>query len=78
MKVKDLVKLLSQSDQESDVWFAMSDGCCGEWLELEAYDADLTVDDNTVRVFFEAIPGYRSCIQSSGTKKSDQEYWKRK
>ena len=33
--------------------------------------------DGTLYVTFKALPGYRSCLQSGGTVRSDFEYWKK-
>lgn len=79
MKVKELIEALQQCDSGEDICFLMNDGCCGDFLDLEAYEVDVLDTGRNApwpRIWFRAVPGYRSCIQSGGTKKADEEYWK--
>jgi hypothetical protein len=77
MKVKELLEVLQKSDPESYICFAMDDGCCGDWLDLEAYEARLLdyypPNLPQVQVHFVAVPGYHSCISSSGIKNRHQK-----
>ena len=80
MKVKELLPLLQNSDPESEIGFWIDDGCCADFIELEvhdAYDNDPYAggikkpDAIYTIVRFDCLPGYRSCLQSGGTKRAD-------
>lgn len=85
MKNKELIEVLKKCDPEQDASFQMDDGCCGDYIELDDYYFEHTTDYNRVThkfdvpgwltIRFKALPGYRSCRQSSGTKRADKEYW---
>jgi hypothetical protein len=80
MKVKELQELINSCDPEQDVLFAIQDGCCGDTMPLEIWDFERFTykSCNYPIITFKPLPGYRSCIQSGGTKRSDTEYWKDK
>lgn len=79
MKTKELLELLSKADPEEKVIFWIDDGCCGDFLELDLYDVELyDIKPVNAVLRFNALPGYKSCIQSGGTKRADKEYWKNK
>jgi hypothetical protein len=87
MKTKELIEVLKACDPEQEVSFQMDDGCCGDYLSLDAYDFEHIDDYNRetrrfgipgwLTVRFRALPGYRSCRQSGGTIRADKEYWKK-
>lgn len=81
MKVKDLIEVLQKADPESEVCFIMDDGCCGDWLDLDAYDFDILPYSSKelplAQIRFSPLPGYHSCIQSGGTKEAHEKYWNR-
>lgn len=80
MKAKELIEALQKADPESDVCFLIDDGCCGDWIDLNAYDFEtmsLEKHGSWTRISFSALPGYRSCIQSGGTKSADEKYWEK-
>ncbi len=85
MKTKELLEVLKECDPEKEVSFLMDDGCCGEIMEMVAYDFEHNAEYSKetkrfdvpgwLTIRFHALPGYRSCIQSGGTQKADKEYW---
>lgn len=83
MKVRDLLKLLEGCDPEASISFTISEGCCGDYRDLELEDEDVeyaTFPDDCHHINFRfcKIPGYYSCIQTGNTIKSHNEYWKNK
>ena len=78
MKVSELLEELSKADPDQEVFFCMDEGCCGDTMELDAYDAECVEmydGEKYVRVFFRPVPGYSSCRQSGNTKRAHEEYW---
>lgn len=76
MKVKELKELIESMSDDAEIYFELADGCCSNYILLDVAEAlSYSNMDGTVR--FKAIAGYRSCIQSSKTKKADEEYWTR-
>lgn len=85
MKTKDLIEILKECDPEEEVAFNIDDGCCGDYLSLEAYDFENCKDYNKetkkydkpgwLTIRFKHLPGYKSCIQSGGTQRAHIEYW---
>lgn len=86
MKIKDLKILMEQCDPESEVYFSMTSGCCGDQEDLEVGAAEtFGVHDSGkpyekgkafLRVEFYALPGYESCRQVGNTLRAHEEYWK--
>jgi hypothetical protein len=70
MKVKELIKELLEYDQEAEVIFSQSDGCCGEHFDLNDPDIDdlsykhKDVEYKMIRFYFPALPFLSSCIAS--------------
>jgi hypothetical protein len=82
LTVGDLRKLIEGQPDEAEVLLQMQDGCCGETLDLECADTRSSFQSVSpcagyVVVEVNAVPGYRSCIQSGGTKMNDERYWRR-
>jgi len=87
VKTKELLEVLKECDPEQEVSFQAADGCCGEYFELQADDFEHQYDYNKKTkkwdvpgwavIRFPSLPGYRSCIQSGGTKRADKEYWEK-
>ncbi len=85
MKIKELRQMLNElpaTMDDQDVQFNMRSGCCGDYEELnildfDAFAPDKFYDKGMVRFFFDAVPGYQSCIQAGGTKRAHEEYWKK-
>lgn len=85
MKVKELEELLAKCRPESEVYFSMASGCCGDFEEMEVTYSD-TMDlsfggnkgEIAPRIEFKPLPGYKSCRQAGNTVESDKEYWKDK
>lgn len=77
MKVKDILEQLNKLSPEEDLAFWMDDGCCGDFMELNLYDISVYDHNHPAlgAMRFSTLPGYKSCIQSSNTKKSDEKYW---
>ena len=81
MKVSELIVELQKLNQDSELPFWIDDGCCGDYLDLDLYDVSIYDHDKTNVVGalrFSSLPGYRSCIQSSQTKRTDEERWCKK
>ena len=77
MKVKELIEQLQKADPDTDVSFWIDDGCCGDFIDLEIYDVSIYDYSKpiTAALRFQALPGYKSCIQAGGTKRADEKYW---
>lgn len=82
MKIKELRELIATMQDDDAVSFEMLSGCCGDYEDLDLVDA--WVNDSSyknrrevyLRIEFAPLPGYRSCIQTGGTKRAHDEYWK--
>lgn len=80
MKVQELRALLQDLDGDVDVMFRMSRGCCGDYLDLKLAYAESCKDPISKKFYmaevrFEAVAGYKSCIQASKTERDDGLYW---
>lgn len=84
MKIKELKEILKNLPEEMDeveIYSTMSSGCCGDVEQLEDLDIDFRLPDlkgkdkGSLRFYYSALPGYRSCIQSGATLRGDKEYW---
>lgn len=80
LTVGDLKKLIEGQLDDASVLLQMQDGCCGDTLDLEFSDSTSSLEyqgkqPGYVVLTVEAVPGYRSCRQSRGTKRSDERYW---
>jgi len=76
MKIKELKELIEGLDGDAEVHISMQDGCCGDTLEMEVIDLD-QFSSKFASILLAAAPGYRSCIQASGTKEADKKYWEK-
>jgi len=71
MKVKELIQKLQEVDPESKVDFLMDIGCCGgDWETLTMYEIVNYYTDKVVVLYFDPIPGYRSCIEAGKTRRN--------
>ena len=64
MKVKELVaELMSQENQEAELYFAMEVGCCSEkeWLTLR----DVEQHKDGFFFYFNPMDGYETCRKVS-------------
>ena len=77
MKIKELRDMIANLKDDATVSFLMDSGCCGDHEDMEAYDSE-TYDDSALIIRLSSLPGYKSCIQAGGTKKSHEEYWRNK
>lgn len=83
LTAKQLIEELQKIPPETEIWFTMADGCCSDFLELDINFADFEVsklygkDHVDARIHFDAVPGYRSCIEAGGTKRLAEEKDKR-
>jgi hypothetical protein len=77
MKVSELKQLIAGLKDDAVVSFLMDSGCCGDYEDMEAYDSE-TYKDESLVIRLKSLPGYKSCIQAGGTKRSDEEYWRDK
>jgi len=81
MKLGELKKIIKDLPDESDIYFSIGDGCCGETLPLELkYYSPETFSYkglNQLLFEFQNLPGYRTCIQSGDTRRKDEEYCKK-
>jgi hypothetical protein len=64
MKVKDLISLLSQENQESDIAFSMDVGCCGDSEVLTFAEVDQILEDLTFMRF--RCPDFLSSCRKYG------------
>lgn len=83
MKVKDLLEKLNEADPESEVFFNMDDGCCGDYEQLgDPYDVDIDpkskyFPEGMVQVRFRAPWFLNTCITSGQAKKAAESHKKR-
>lgn len=80
MKVHELKALLKDLEDDVDVAFRMTKGCCGEYFDLEldyadSYEDPVNKKSYEVELRFMPVPGYKSCIQASKTEKEHRLYW---
>jgi len=68
MKVKELREQIADLKDDADILFLMNSGCCGDHETMSAYDSDSHAD-SLLLIYFDALPGYQSCIHASNTKK---------
>lgn len=80
MKVKELLAELQGIDPETEIIFRAMEGCCDDTRDLELADFEASkLADNIfwVGFTFKQLPGYYSCIQTGGTIKAHNDYWKK-
>lgn len=72
---KELIEELQKVPEDTEVYFQMNDGCCGDYIEMEldSAEADTHIISKTsqfsiIQIRLKALPGYTSCIKSSKTK----------
>jgi hypothetical protein len=78
MKASELKELLKNTDENSEVFFQIQDGCCGDTISLKIVDSEVfnykDGESGDVFVTFKYLPGYKTCIQSGGTQNSHKKY----
>lgn len=83
MKLKDLLKQLKDADPESDLFFNLDDGCCGDYEQLgDPYEIDIDepgkyFPNGRVQIRFEALWFNDSCITAGTAKKAALAHKKR-
>jgi hypothetical protein len=82
MKVKDFLAQFEGADPESDVFFNISDGCCGDYEQLG--DPDVDVEEKSkyfphgmVQLRFPALWFFDTCITSGQARKAAEAHKKR-
>lgn len=80
LTIGDLRKLIEGQPDDAEVVLEMTDGCCGDTLDLDYEESRTSLEDYDKKPGYivlrtAPLPGYRSCIQSGGTKEADKEYW---
>lgn len=80
--VGELRKLLEGQPDDAEVLLTMDDGCCGDFMDLTFSDASSSMEGydkkpGYIAIRARAVPGYSSCIQSGGTKRAAELYWRR-
>lgn len=71
MKVKDILEELEGVDPDTDVSFELRQGCCDDYESLDVVDfGAFTLTDGVhhVRLMFDNLPGYESCISTGQIK----------
>lgn len=79
MTIKELKDLIKDSGDTDEIFFYIQDGCCGDTISLELKDQERFnyKDTNNILLTFKYLPGYKTCIQSGGTKREHEEYMKK-
>jgi hypothetical protein len=83
MKVSELKQAISELADDTDVYFRIASGCCGDYEDLELIELEVNkktgdgsiLDQEYCILHFNSLPGYKSCIQAGQTKKADEKYW---
>lgn len=68
MKIKELRDQIANLKDDAEITFLMNSGCCGDYETMIAYDSD-SHGDSLLLIYFEALPGYRSCRTAANTSK---------
>jgi hypothetical protein len=79
MTLGEFRNLTASLPDDTDVWFSMLSGCCGDFEEMVLSEIDVEQPSQTfktgfVRVEFQPLPGYRSCMQAGATLTRDKEW----